>query len=117
MSSYLEKRSQYVQVETKKSDKLEVGPRSVIQGSCMSTILFLIFILDLPEIYHIEKHNPIENTKCKETKAKTFVDDTYLEVQPKDNQTMETSCYLKCRKNRKNICLPINWHLTQINLR
>ena len=41
MASYLSDRTQFMALEGKKSEKLLVGPRSVIQGSCMSTILFL----------------------------------------------------------------------------
>ena len=48
MQSYLENRTQSVQVETFTSPPLHAGPRSVIQGSALSCILYIIFTLDLP---------------------------------------------------------------------
>ena len=91
MSSYLQDRKQYVVLEGKKSSNLVLGPRSVIQGSTMSTALFLIYILDLPDLFHKEcqtKHDPTLMRQCKQTNAKTFVDDIFLRARPAIGQTM-----------------------------
>ena len=45
MTSYLENRKQFVQVKGHRSDKLLIGPRSVIQGSTMSCIMLLIIYI------------------------------------------------------------------------
>ena len=94
IQSYLANRTQYVALEGKKSQTLAVGPRSVIQGSCLSTIMFLIYTLDLPELFHRDcdtKHSPAEMRLCSKTNAKGFVDDIYLKVKPTENQDMKTA--------------------------
>ena len=89
MSSFLSERKQIVQLEGKHSDTLLFGPQSVIQGSTLSCTLFLIYILDFPDIFHDIKHEPEAMRKCPNTNTKTFVDDAYLLTQKKDNQTMK----------------------------
>ena len=91
MASYLKDRKQFVSLEGKTSEKLVVGPRSVIQGSTMSTALFLVYILDLPDLFHKtcpQKHDPVNMRKCEQTNAKTFMDDVFLRARPKPDQTM-----------------------------
>ena len=56
MESYFKDRKQFVLLEGKKSQKLSVGPRSVIQGSTMSTCMFLLYVLDLPDLFHKKLH-------------------------------------------------------------
>ena len=89
MASFLGNRSQFVQLEGQRSEKLEIGPFSVIQGSTMSCILFLIYILDMPLIFHDKNHSPEEYRECKRTNLKTFVDDSYLKTYKEDDKTME----------------------------
>ena len=74
LKSYLTTRKQYVQVAGRDSDKLLVGDNSVTQGSTLSCTIYLIYVLDLPAIFHDEMHNPKEEMNCNETKAKTFVE-------------------------------------------
>ena len=46
MKSFLSDRRQFVQLKGKRSEILEVGLRSVMQGSTLSCVLFLMYILD-----------------------------------------------------------------------
>ena len=89
MSSFLSNRKQYIQVEGKKSQKLLIGPNSVIQGSTLSCVLYLIYILDLPELFHTEKHEPAEYRNCHNTNLKTFIDDAYLKTIKKQGKTLK----------------------------
>ena len=54
MNSYLENRQQSTQVESFISEPLLIGRRSVVQGSAMSCILYIIFTLDLPLVFDEE---------------------------------------------------------------
>ena len=101
-TSYLSNRKQYVVVDSFKSDKLLVGPRSVTQGSTLSCALYLIFILDITQIYHGTKHNPTEYSQCSnqylprypnctQTNAKTYVDDNFLLTKPRSNQSIQAA--------------------------
>ena len=91
MKSFLENRKQYVQVDGFRSENLMVGPNSVVQGSVLSCTLYLIFILDLPELFHNEKHDPIQDRNCKKTSIKTFIDDTYLKANKEPNKDLTTT--------------------------
>ena len=54
MESYLDNRTQAVQVESFTSPPLHIGRRSVIQGSALSCVLYVIFTLDLPLIFDVK---------------------------------------------------------------
>ena len=58
VKSFLEERRQYVQIQGQKSETLSTGPQSVVQGSSLSCILFLVYILDLPQVFHETPHPP-----------------------------------------------------------
>ena len=91
MKSFLGERKQFVQVDGFRSESLLLGPQSVIQGSTLSCALYLIYILDLPEIFHETKHSPAEYRECKQTNAKTFIDDVYLKSYKKEGKTFKDS--------------------------
>ena len=63
LSSYLENRHQYVVVKSFPSDPLAIGPQSVTQGSSLSCMLYIIYILDIMGIYHDRKHSPAKSTQ------------------------------------------------------
>ena len=103
LRSYLENRRQYVVVDSFHSDPLSVGPRSVTQGSSLSCLLYVIYILDVTGIYHDKSHNPEESLACtnsqdngameegqicSSTSAKTFVDDNLIHVKAKHGRTI-----------------------------
>ena len=48
----------------------------------------MIFILDITMIFHDKQHTPEQYNKCKETNAKTFVDDNLLLTKPKIGQSI-----------------------------
>ena len=97
--SYLADRKQYVVVDSFSSSTLLVGPRSVTQGSTLSCALYLIFILDITQIYHGTNHNPAQYSKCSatyspdnnciQTNAKTYVDDNFLLTKPHPQQSIQ----------------------------
>ena len=58
--SYLVGRTQRVLVDSFLSDELSIGPLSVCQGSTLSGILCLIYILDYP-LLHTQENLPIKN--------------------------------------------------------
>ena len=79
--SYLQDRQQTVLVDGFQSDKLHVGQISVVQGSVLSCLLYLLYILDLPIIFNQQTNKP-EDTDTKTTpELSTFVDDTICTVQ------------------------------------
>ena len=43
----------------------------------------------MPELFHSKIHDPEEQEKCPETDLKTFVDNTFLRAQRKENETFE----------------------------
>ena len=100
--SYLGQRRQFVQIEDKQSDTIEIGPQSVIQGSILSGILYLIFTLDLPKIFHKSKnHSPLEERNCSEASATSFVDDNFIIETRKNNENyLETVTRIIDKKNK-----------------
>ena len=89
MLSYLNERKQYVQVQYAKSDCLTIGPRSVVQGSTLSGVFYLIYMLDLPYISHETIHEPEEYRKCNQPNIKTFVDDCMAKINAKPQSTIK----------------------------
>ena len=50
--NYLQNRQQCVYIDGATSSTLHIGNRSVVQGSVLSCALYLIYILDLPHLFH-----------------------------------------------------------------
>ena len=89
MENFLQERKQYVQVQGFDSPKLLIGPQSVVQGSTMSCMLYLLYILDLPTLFHNERHTPDEQRRCNATSLETYVDDNYLIATKGDNKDLK----------------------------
>lgn len=87
--SYMSDRRQTVHVESKRSQVLPTGPRSVVQGSVLSCLMYLLYILDMPMIYHESQHTTLADSHCGRTTASTYVDDV--------NNT------IKCAKNSPDL--------------
>lgn len=85
-SSYMRDRRQKVHLEATTSEECHVGQRSVIQGSTLSCLLYLIYILDMPSTFHIKPHSPLQDSKCEHPSTHTYVDDFNTTVKtPKNN--------------------------------
>ena len=78
---YLKDRQQVVYIDGATSEALHIGNKSVIQGTVMSCILYLIYILDIPTLHHETKHNTQEADDCNKPVSQTFVDDLMVTIQ------------------------------------
>ena len=82
----------------KKSETLQ----TVVQGSSVSCVLFLIFILDLPQIFHKERHTLQQQVNCIQPNAKTFIDDMGIVItKTKEDDETETETEISYGQNRK----------------
>ena len=82
---YLADRQQCVYVDGATSDTLHIDNRSVIQGSVLSCALYLIYILDLPIIFHEAVHPVGNSDNCQQPSTQTFVDDIMNTIRKKPN--------------------------------
>ena len=92
--NYLKGRSQKVYIEGTYSEELYVGPMSVVQGSTLSCLLYLIFILDLPILYHTLRPNIQQQEQCNNPTPTTFVDDTVVTLNLDDIKTNQNNLEL-----------------------
>ena len=53
----MNERKQYTEINTKNSDLLLVGNKSIFQGSVLSVTFYNIFCLDIPFITHVLPEN------------------------------------------------------------
>ena len=90
-ASYLEQREQTTYIDGFYSNKLHIGNKSVVQGSVLSCILYLIYILDIPTIFHTKEHEIQDKDMCKEPTAQTYIDDIMSTVQKKENMSLQDS--------------------------
>ena len=89
IQSYLHERRQYVQIENADSDVLLVGPKSVTQGSTLSCLFYLIFILDIPSICQEPDLPQSSANREKQPNIDTFVDDNFVRITKPVNDTLE----------------------------
>ena len=75
MKNYLKDRQQAVVIEGTESDKLHSGPMSVVQGSVLSCLLYLIYVMDLPLVFQDKRLSTQEEELTREPKSTTYVDD------------------------------------------
>ena len=87
--SYYSNRRQYVRINGKTSSDYLIIPRSVLQGTILGVIGFLIFINDLPNATDLY--------------VKLFADDTYLCAQDTDLEALEN--YVNVELDKVFICL------------
>ena len=114
---YFKERKQFVEINTKNSETLIVGNRSVQQGSVLSTIFYTIFMLDLPMITHNVIHtNQTEEFKCNNIFMITFIDDVYAIIEgEKENIWKKIENYIsRMEKYYTSNRLKINTDKTQI---
>ena len=68
---------------------MDVGQKSVTQGSTLSCLLYLLYILDIPTYLHEIDHNPLDYRKCNQPNISTFVDDNYMVIRRKLGHKLE----------------------------
>jgi hypothetical protein len=88
-TSYLYYRQQVVLVDGSLSERLHTGPISVVQGSILSSILFLFYTMDLPLLFHNTKHDPVEELDCKQPSTSTYVNDWIVTIHQLLNRSMQ----------------------------
>ena len=96
-TSYLSSRRQAVQVDGFASEHLFIEKISVIQGSVLSCLMYMIYVLDLPLIFSPTKLTLQEEETTTDPTTSTFVDDAVITVeltpntnhQAKVNYTMD----------------------------
>ena len=101
MQNYLSNRNQTVQINGTNSSNLYTGPFSVIQGSTLSCLLYLIYTLDLPTLYHDSNPTIQHQIECTQPTPTTFVDDTTITVDisnPANRQQNLNSALLKVKE-------------------
>ena len=77
LASYLEGRSQYVELETKSSPRLKNEPCYIIQGSLGSCLRYAIGTADLPTYLHKDHdHLASQEEDCPSRRITLFVDDS-----------------------------------------
>ena len=74
----------------KNSDELFIGDMSVIQGSTLSCVLYLIYTLDLPLLFNLNKMTIEQNIVDKAPKSTTYVDDTTTTITLDDKTPKQT---------------------------
>ena len=89
MKSYLSQRQQSTQVESFLSDPIHIGNRSVVQGSAMSCILYLIFTLDLPTIFNENSISIQQAESSNKPTSITYIDDMFTHVTKQPGQTLQ----------------------------
>ena len=89
MENYLSNRNQVVQINGSNSNNLYTGPFSVVQGSTLSCLLYLMYTLDLPTLYHTKIPTIEHQINCTEPTPTTFVDDTIVKINIEDPATRQ----------------------------
>ena len=76
--NFLSKRSQYTQVNSHNSPIIQNKPIGCYQGSVFSSLLFLIYTLDIVFVNHNISHkNHINYNRCNNSNIQSYVDDSF----------------------------------------
>ena len=76
--NFLSKRSQYTQVNSHNSPIIQNKPIGCYQGSVFSSLLFLIYTLDIVFVNHNISHkNHINYNRCNNPNIQSYVDDSF----------------------------------------
>jgi hypothetical protein len=89
ISSFLDGRQQQVTVDGQTSGSLHIGPVSVVQGSVLSCILFLIYTLDMPLIHHDVQHDAVGEARCSMPSSSSFVDDWVITIRETKDRPLQ----------------------------
>ena len=88
-TNYLNQRRQQIHIEGTISDELHIGKMSVVQGSTLSCLLYLIYTMDLPLLFQESRLNMEQELLDKNPKSNTYVDDTTTTIQLNQNTTYQ----------------------------
>ena len=88
---YLQNRQQSVYLDGTMSSTLHIGNRSVVQGSVLSCALYLIYILDIPLLFHQSSHTIPQAEMCQKPSLQTFVDDIMCTIRRITNKPLQES--------------------------
>ena len=91
MDSYLSNCTQVVYLEGFTSPTLHTGPRSVVQGSGLSCILYLVYTMDLPLIFEGGKLTVAQSEDSQWPDSITYVDDNIVTVSKMDNEDLQVT--------------------------
>ena len=91
MESYLHNRQQTVQLESYTSPPIHTGPRSVIQGSAMSCLLFIIYTRDLPHIFNPSPLSVQQEELSSRPKSTIYIEDNFIYITPFVGKTLQQS--------------------------
>ena len=117
MDTYLNNRIQSVYIEGKYSYPLHTGCRSVIQGSGLSNIMYLIFILDLPLIHQEQVLSIPLILKSDNPDSVTYIDDNFILVKKQEALSIQDSLnntILKIETYMSQNMLALNKEKTQL---
>ena len=89
MKSYMSECFQYVQLEGYTSYPLATGDRSVIQGSSLSCVMFLIYTLDLPLVFDLQKLTICQAEVSQAPSSTLYIDDNVVTITRKYNEDLQ----------------------------
>ena len=104
-------------METFTSDPLHTGPRSVIQESALSCILYIIFTMDLPLIYDSRANKAGYEESTNKPKSTSYIDDNFILVRPFEDKTLQQALDFTIEKMEDymaNNKLQLNTQKTQL---
>ena len=87
---YLENRRQLIHMEGINSNELHIGNMSVIQGSTLSCLLYMVYTLDLPLLFNENKINVEQSINDDNPKSTTYVDDTTTSIKLLNDTNYQT---------------------------
>ena len=90
-TSFLSDREQCVYMDGHFSDFLHIRRKSVIQGSVMSCLLYLIYVMDIPNLFHDNQHKVEETDSCPKPSIQTFVDDLMTSIHKESNISLQNT--------------------------
>ena len=107
MKNYLADRKQIVNFNGSYSEIKNIGSQSCHQGAIMSTLLYVIYVMDQPSIVHKQCNheiNYLENDNCENNLSINYVDDNMTEVTSDDWNNIEdaTKIFIDNQNNYHN---------------
>ena len=80
-----------------------MGPFSTVQGTILASLLYLIYILDFPLLFHSNSHNSVEDAKCSKTTDITYIDDINNMIKKLDKIPKQTTMMENLNQSKDNM--------------